>query len=84
MSIFDHFKRSHRAQQKEDSPASKTAPGLRAIKDLWQIENKKPVEHIDGEVVTDIYSTHRPNGIPRRRNPPRRRSGEDEEYTPPF
>lgn len=70
--------------EKGDSSAAKTAPGLKAIKDLWQIEKKPPVAPVEGEVVTDIYATSRPNGVPRRRNPPRHKTPEDEEYKPPF
>jgi hypothetical protein len=75
-----------RKTPKGESEAHKTAPGLRAIKELWQVDaTKKKVEPIEGQVVTDIYATPRNNGIPRRPHP--RRSpppAADAEYDPPY
>lgn len=87
MSIFGRFERKKRKHHHEpEEPAlraDETAPGVRAMKELWQIQAKKPVEPVQGEVVTDIYVTPRPNGIPRRRHPHSQRPP-SEEFTPPY
>ncbi len=71
MSFFGCFKRKkrHGRRKVDDLPAGKTTPGLKAIKDLWDIGAKKPPERIEGEVETNIYAINRSNGIPRRTHP---------------
>ncbi len=88
MSIFGRFQRKKRKPREEEDEApapraDETAPGVRAMKDLWQIQAKKPVERVQGEVVTDIYATPRPNGVPRRRHPQHPRPP-PEDFTPPY
>ncbi len=87
MSIFGRFRRKKHASPPAElngtPPAGETAPGVRAIRDLWAIEPRPPVERVEGEVVTDIYATQRPNGMPRRRHQ-RRTPNESDEFTPPF
>lgn len=81
MSLFGHFKRKRKKKDRspEDPPrADETAPGLKAIKTLWDIEPKKPQERIRGEVETDIYATQRAHRIPRRKPPRRPRAIPDE------
>lgn len=86
MSLFGNFKRKRKAPRGlDDAPrADETAPGLKAIKALWDIESKKPPERIHGEVATDIYATNRSNGVPRRRHPhhvqPRNTDSDDHPY----
>lgn len=87
MSFFDYFRPKRHTQDEEDEesyPAEKTAPGVRSIRDLWQIENKQPAAPIEGAVPTDIYSTQRPNGVPHRKNPRRRTRLGGGEFNPPF
>lgn len=86
MSIFGRFQRKKRKPRDEEPPAlraDETAPGVRAMKELWQIQAKKPVERVQGEIVTDIYVTPRPNGIPPRRRV-RDPSPALEDFSPPY
>lgn len=86
MSFFDHFKAGRRkAQREEPSEAGQTAPGVRALRDLWQIEKKTPSPRVEGPVATDIYCTARPNGVPHRSRATRRVEMKPaEDYNPPF
>ncbi len=57
MGIFT--KRGKRSPDRGE--ADKTAPGLKAIKGLWDIETAKPEpERVEGVVSSDIYGTSRP------------------------
>lgn len=89
MRLFGRNHRKHRengASGNGSEPrADETASGLKAMKELWDIEPKKRVEPVEGEVVTDIYATPRPNGVPpRRRYQPRNRPPADGEFIPPY
>lgn len=87
MSFFDYFRRGQNKREgdhEERSPAGQTAPGVRSIRDLWEIEKKQPITPVEGVVPTDIYSTQRPNGVPHRKNQRRRPRPGDAEYNPPF
>jgi hypothetical protein len=89
MKLFGRNHRKHREDgasgEGSETGANKTAPGLKAIKDLWDIAPKKRVERVEGEVVTDIYATPRPNGVPpRRKYQNRRRPDADGEFIPPY
>jgi hypothetical protein len=88
MSIFGLFRRKRRKKKNCDEPKAdprpdETAPGVRAMKELWVIDPARPDTRVEGEVVTDIYATQRPNGVPRRRHPPRRSVGSDD-FVPPY
>ncbi|HMP77066.1 MAG TPA: hypothetical protein PKE12_12295 [Kiritimatiellia bacterium] len=87
MNLFGRNQRRKRGESggETGAKAGETAPGLRVMKELWDISPKKRVERVEGEVVTDIYATQRPNGVPRRRNPQHRpRPNENGEFTPPY
>lgn len=52
--------------------ADQTAPGVRALKELWNIRTDKAVVTVSADVPTDIYSVApRSSSIPRRHRPQR-------------
>ncbi|MCO5045072.1 MAG: hypothetical protein M9963_10490 [Kiritimatiellae bacterium] len=90
MSIFDFFKFGRRKEAPPNAskppsnetrsrqPAAQTAPGLRAIRHLWDINKPSAVERVTGSIATDIYANQHAHGFPRRKHPVRRpRNGGD-------
>ncbi len=53
----------------EDWESTQTAPGVRMLKDLWNIPSSRPKDSVQsGATSSDIYSVpDRRNSIPRRR-----------------
>ncbi|HEY8241448.1 MAG TPA: hypothetical protein VIH35_08375 [Kiritimatiellia bacterium] len=50
-----------------DSKSKQTAPGVRMLKQIWNIPTKRVSKETVGEVVSDIYRVPpRKNGIPPR------------------
>ena len=60
---MDHDGKKMRARNTQadssarNGEAGKTAPGTRALKDLWNIPAKKKIEAAPTGVTTDIYAT---------------------------
>lgn len=53
---------------KADQPANQTTPGVRMLKEVWNIKPEKKADTVDGDVSSDIYSLNpRSKGIPPRR-----------------
>ena len=51
----------------EDQPAGQTAPGVRMLKEVWNIRPGKPVEVTSMSVSSDIYSMNpKTAGVPPR------------------
>ena len=52
---------------KSDQPANQTTPGVRMLKEVWNIKTEKKTEAVNGDVSSDIYSMNpRSKGIPPR------------------
>lgn len=53
--------------KKDDQPANQTAPGVRILKEVWDIKSEKKQERVEGPVNSDIYARKpREQGIPPR------------------
>ena len=53
--------------KKDDQPADQTTPGVRMLKEVWDIKTEKKQDRVDGPVSSDIYARKpRVQGIPPR------------------
>lgn len=61
------FGRKVSVAKKSDQPANQTTPGVRMLKDVWDIKVEKTHERVEGPVSHDIYARKpREGGIPPR------------------
>jgi hypothetical protein len=53
--------------KKDDQPANQTTPGVRMLKEVWDIKTEKKMDRVEGPVSSDIYTRKpREQGIPPR------------------
>jgi len=53
--------------KKDDQPADQTTPGVRMLKEVWDIKTEKKHDRVEGPVSSDIYARKpRNQGIPPR------------------